>query len=197
MARNTSLAVEHESREASDPRSRIVGQHRGRGPALDPVKHCLVGALERRSLGGIASGPAQPSYIEPEETSPVTGRNAERWNVARDHRVARDEGQLADSSKLVHRGVSAEIGAITYGYVTREADPICEDNPRTNARVMANVTVRHQQVVIAEARFATAVLGSAGDGRPFAKDVARPANQPMRRVRIGLPVLSRPTDDRE
>src|SRR5690606_37768208 len=91
---------------------------------------------------------------------------------AADHRVGPDLEELVDAS------VSAQQRPVTHFHVARDADVVGKYRMVADHAVVGNMDVRHQQVVVTDARVSAAKASAPVQGAASADDIVRTDLQP-------------------
>ena len=90
----------------------------------------------------------------------VAGGIAIRWNVFRNHRPGAHDGSRADPHELMNTDQPANDHKVLNHDVTPQRRSIGDDIAIADDTVVGNVTVHHQEILIAHARNHTAGRGS-------------------------------------
>jgi hypothetical protein len=104
----------------------------------------------------------------------VTNGESERQRVLYYDGVTTDVRFFADTAKLVHTGVSANVGTIFNHNVARECSCICHDNAVADQTVVRDVRLGHNQTIVADLRQHTATRGPTMNGDEFPNVVSLP-----------------------
>jgi hypothetical protein len=120
-------------------------------------------------VGGVDAGAAHPDDVQPAHLIHRFG-DGERRQILGHAGEPLHHRQRADADELVYGGVAGEEGAIKNRHVAREQNSVRQDDVIVDVGVVADVHIRHQQVVRTDDRFALG-LGGAMHGDVFAEDV--------------------------
>src|SRR5690606_22028210 len=104
------------------------------------------------------------------------------------------EGERANRRKVMHDRISGHDRSILDVYMSAEQHAIDQDGVVEHMAVMGDVTVRHQQIAVADPRAAVFLVSSPIDRDSFAELVAAADFNPRVAAVIGL-VLRIAADD--
>src|SRR5688500_2266217 len=93
-----------------------------------------TGDVESVTLGVIANG------------------ESKRQGVFNNNGVTTDVGFFADTAKLVHAGIRANVGAIFDHHVPGQCRCVCHDDAVAYQTVMSNMRLGHYQTLVADLR---------------------------------------------
>src|SRR4029079_8536609 len=97
-----------------------------------------------------------------------------RHHILLDDAVRPDEGVPSDPAELVDSAEGADVRPVLDDDMARKPHAVAQDHVVTDADVVSDVGVDHQQVVIADAGDQAAALGAAMDRDKLANAVAVP-----------------------
>src|SRR6266478_84228 len=128
---------------------------------------------------------------------PALGRRLrEGQHVPRNGRTSADNGMRADTHEMVHRTKRADAGPVFNGNVPAERGGVGHDDMASNLAIMSDVSVGHDQVMVADLREPAAFYRAAIDGNELANLVVIADFQARRFARV-RDVLRRQADRRE
>src|SRR5215469_2883441 len=146
-----------------------------------------VGAPDHmHRLSGQVS-PLHPHHVEPGQIGQRPDRETE-WNDVGAHPCdARHHSRASDPGELVCRGEAAYEDEVSNLAMATEHGAIGHDDVATDAAIMTDMAVGHEEAPVANLRDATAVLGAGAHGHRLA-DLTISANH---QTRGSAPIMDR------
>src|ERR1700681_3846581 len=93
--------------------------------------------------------PLQPDQIEPLEPGAIPPNKSIGNDVVRDPGHATDKGISPDSAKLLNRGETANIDAVTHGDMAAQRDAVRECHVIADVAIMGDMAVSHEITAVA------------------------------------------------
>src|SRR5205823_8015870 len=81
-------------------------------------------------------------------------------HVLRDHAIPADHGVTAYAAKLVHSAECADHRPVFYGHMPGKCHGIGKNRMVPDPRIMGDMDVDHQEIIVADARYKTPALGA-------------------------------------
>ena len=141
-------------------------------------------ALDVASFRRVEARALEPDAIHRARHGPVALRDRERRDVLVCERAGREERVRADTRELREAGETAHERVVLDRHVARELRRVHDHDVLRDLAVVADVRVRHHEVVVAKPRDASALLRAEVDAHELADPVV--VADLERGVRAGL-----------